>query len=61
MHDVIKIEVSSQHEGELLITYLIEQEEYVTPFVVVESNKFFVKAAVSEIELNRALMIIRTI
>lgn len=65
MDDVIQVEVSSQEEGDLLIQYLTEMECWVTPFVIEEEIKgreeprLLVKASMSEVELHKALLIVR--
>lgn len=59
MHDVVSIKVEGMEEGEKLISYLSSLEVWVTPFVVVHGDYYFVKAAIPMKDLEDALTYVR--
>lgn len=59
MHDVISIQVEGMEEGEQLISYLSSKELWVTPFVVIHEENYYVKAAIPMKDLEDALMYVR--
>lgn len=59
MNDVMSIQVEGIEEGEALISYLVSLELWVTPFVVIHEDNYFVKAAIPIKDLEDALMYVR--
>jgi hypothetical protein len=56
MNDVVSIQVEGMEEGEQLISYLSSLEIWVTPFVVIQGDYYYVKAAIPLKDLEGALM-----
>lgn len=57
--DINQVEVISMDEGDALITYLLEEGVMVTPFVITQEHKHYVKAVLPQRELSIALVKLR--
>jgi hypothetical protein len=59
MNDINQVQVSNLDEGDALITYLLEEGVMVTPFVITQYHKHYVKAFLTQRELSVALVKLR--
>lgn len=60
MEEVNSIQVTGLEEGYLLISYLTVLEAWVSPLVYEIENSYYVKAAMSTLKLEEALIYIRS-